>query len=365
MTRISKKIAGVATSGKIEYIKEHICAMDEKRILAIVYSLRKSDDVNVLLRKFSDLNNEFVVETDLLEEEGKKYNKQYATDINGKFGVEYNSLYIMKCSIYTLYSLMTIYSPKRKPKTSSAVNTSSFYYKAAHSGFGTMPVQLTYVTLSNMPAAKQRLVDEIKAFLSYLDANLEKCSKIIAEEKRVGNNLDELINLLEKQIDEIFSYFNGKKSKIKNRPTFVDALINYKNDPSNVKKFFHKLNKKELRLLAECIKELEERRYFPKVVKAFEGQKDKIKLFYDAVQNLDKCVPERKISAMAIANLGRYTNWTSSNSALHESVVYIYKENGGKLEMPGRLAVNNACNNLDYKSYLKFQSKMDTARITK
>lgn len=365
MPRFSKKVARIATSEKIEIIRNSICKMGEKRITAIVNSLRKSDEVNRLLRLFSQLNNIFAEETDQLDEEKKTYNQQYATDINGKFGVEYNALQTIRRSIFGLYSLMSAFSPRIRTRMSSyEVDTTSIEFKVSHSGFGTSPVQLTYLTISEMPAVKQRLITEIEAFLTYLDTCMEECEKIIAEEKRLGNSLDELLNLLDKQLDDIYSCCNDKPSNIKNRPDFVDALINYKEDPSNVKRFFHQLNKKELRILAECIKEAESQKYNPKVIKAYNNEMDKVEFFYDVVSHIDDCVPEGKISAETFAFIGIYTGWTSSVSSLHESVVEIYKENGGTHEMPKRAAVNTALNKgVNEDSYSQFEISMNSALI--
>ncbi|MDO4959625.1 MAG: hypothetical protein Q4E68_10295, partial [Prevotellaceae bacterium] len=64
----SKNIAKIATVKKIEYILDKVCKTPEKKVTAAVKSLRSNDDCARLMRMFSEQNNDFTVESVVLEQ---------------------------------------------------------------------------------------------------------------------------------------------------------------------------------------------------------------------------------------------------------------------------------------------------------
>ena len=355
----SKKIDKIASLQKLEYIRVNVCQISEERITAAVQSIRKSEKITALLRLFSELNNMFVDESDTLKEEARTYNQKYATAINGKFSTAYNALSSIKVQVFFLYRLMNAVSSKPKVSQSRIMaNTNCIEFNVEHTLLGNMPYTVPMFEC-NLESQK-RLILEISSFIQYLDSNLKLCEHIVMEEKAIGEDDEKSMYLFEKQLNEVYEYLdNYKKKSTKIGEKYYQELIDVENHPDAVKKWFHKLNPKELIHVAHGLKDNLLKRYTVLERKTFKEDPKKLQRYRKVMSNLHNVVG--KITGEVIVYVQRYTECDSSQSGFLKCFKETYQAMGGEQKIVTPQQYNQAYTKYYYddNEYMDFRLKMD------
>ncbi len=362
--RTTKKIEEITTNGKLQYIHDAVRGITETRIKAAIFAKRKEGDIQILLNKFSYMNNNFVIEAENLKECSKTHNKRYANKDNLRFTTEQIALIDIKRSITFLYTLVNdskVKIPYHKRDYWGQVDTRTIDYKIEHSYIGKMPYSPPLFELQT--ECEQRLLLEIQSFLNYLDKCFAICENTIAEEKAKGRDADYLIMILEKQIDEAYEYVMGHKVKYDINCDYIQELLDYENNPEFVIKWFHQLHPTNLTSLASARRETQLKKYPDKVKKACKNDINKMNRFINVIKHIDDYEPEDHISGATIYNTMQFMNVNCSDKAFYEGFVEAYGQYGnGKPVVNSTMAISKAKKvalRSDNSSYFEFEDYMN------
>lgn len=356
----SKKITEL--SGKLEYIKNNVCNVSEDKLKAAINSITKEKSAATLMRIFTDLNNNFAEEEERLEYDEANHNKRYANEDNTKYSTAYNALSNIKTSILSIYKIYSLFS-ERKPHAfyGNRTDTKSFEFAYNHTIVG----GLSYpeYLFDNMTSCQRRLLDEMTYFFAYLDRNIDRCLRIIQEEKAIGEDQDECLRLLETQIEEAYQYTKGDSVKSINEPFFND-LLDVDNKPENAKIWFHKITPKQLAQISKARKIKKMALYTPLQRKVFNDNPNNIEKFIKVVSHIDECTP--KITGDTILFVKQYTECDANQSAFYNCFKQTYTQNNGKKKIVSKQRFNQSCTEQNrgvYKNYESFRTKMDILMI--
>lgn len=322
----SKKLEKIASIEKLELISRTVSMIKHKRIEAAVTSIKKNEDVHKFLHMFSNLNCYLVEEFDFLFENTEQYRK-FATDINGRYSLAYKLLEHIKRDIYALSQLINNTSNKPKLYHSFVqTSTDSIEYKLEHSYMGSM-AYTPYVLNAKSPA-QERLVEEIKTFLSYLQKSFNLCLSVLNDEKRVAESQDESLLAFEKQIDEIYQYMKGN---VKHKPIdeeYYYDLLDVDNKPANAQKWYHKITPSDLVQVAIARREKMLSAYTEIERKVFGYNKDAIIDFRTIVAHYVQ--NGEKITGEILAYIYVYFKSCCSQKAFCKCFTEVYRLLGGK-----------------------------------
>ena len=358
----SKKIDKISSIEKLEYIRENVTNnVIESRIEASVTSIKKEKDTISLLRMFSEMNIRFAEESDTLKQEAPEYNKKYATKINGKFSMAYESLSCIKSQVFFLYRIMNAVSskPSKKSLYYSNVDTNSIEWEVNHTMIGSK--QPYWESLfDDKTEIQKRLIHEIMSFLNCLDSNLVLCLETIKEEKRIANDEEETYYLFEKQIEEVYEYVKGKKGKSVNAK--YQDLLAADDNHSVTKVHYHELLLSDMSDLSLAIHNKKLSIYTPLERKTYGEDPEKLSVYRIVLSNLDKVV--QKITGEILVYVRQYTQCCSSQSRFHQCFVKSYSNIGGQLKVVKYQRFNQACTDAPAHleltdGYRDFQTKMD------
>lgn len=357
----SKKIIQIASVEKLEYIQQVINNISPSRIEAAITSVTNIKDVNNLLQIFSDMNNVIAVESDDLEEKAIRYNEMYATDINGRYSAAYNALSCIKKQIFALYALFTMDAKnKSKKRGYPAKNRRSLEYKINHSILGTIP--FSHPIFDNKTAVQIRLIRETKMFLDYLSENIRICLNVITEERRIGDNEEELELRFNRQIEEIYNIVKKDKKKSNSTDaTYYQDLLSIKNNPEMMKKWWHKLTTSEFVDVAWGIKNENLKQYTPLERKTFKENIGLLEKFRIVVSHIDEM---GKLTGQILFFCFKYLGFCASQHKFLACFSETYKYLGGTQKIVTYSQFNQTCTaQLQVKfsslEYLRFQQRMD------
>ena len=355
---VSKKLDQIASIDILEYIRKNVCEIDEGRITAAVESIRKTNDIASLQKRFSDLNNKFSEESDELESISHGYIDQYASAHNGRYSTAYNTLTLIKTQIFFLYTLLGNLSENNQRPGYPHKNTRDIDYKVGHSYLGHLPYSPSI--FDNKTETQKRLISEIETFLYYLNKNLLLCEEIVKEEERVGNDIDESKLRFDRQLNEIFELIKEDNSKAKkiNAPYYLD-LLNAEKNPLVYKTWYHNIKPAQMLDVARGIKNINLSKYSPLERKVFKEDLNKLVKFRTTVEHIDEM---GKITGEVLICIYYYTKCNSSIYAFYNCFIQTYKELGGKQEIvsAGRLyQVNTGMLYKDSTLYPEFEWKMN------
>lgn len=352
----SKNIAKIATVKKIEYILDKVCKTPEKKVTAAVKSLRSNDDCARLMRMFSEQNNDFTVESVVLEQYRFMYNKLYATQCNGLYSGTYQVLYNAKKQLLFLYVLMNGFS--KKPVQSDPfihVATNTFDFVAEHSKLGLQPIQLEL--FDNMDPVREGLIMEILRFLNRLEKNLQLCLEVVNEEKEIEEDLDRIMYIFENQLDDVFGYIKNTKKK---RNTDIQAyhdLLDYRNHPEAVVKYFHKIGTDVFSDVVSGIKEKQLAEYSPLLRKTYAENVKKMDKLRFIVAHVDEAFT--KITGELLCYIYKYTECEKSKASFLKCFEEEYRRIGGKQKIVSRAALSGGFTNSNKEGYEKVRSIID------
>lgn len=353
----SKKIDQLSSVGKLVYIGETVINVSRERIETVVLSINRSNDIDHVLRIFSNLNNYFAGEEELLQENELTHNQQYANEDNGKYSTAYNALACMKHSVFCYYMVLNKFIKKKKPSYCYQSDTNDIEFKVEHSSLGKLPIE-DYM-FNDVTSRQERVIREINNFLDYFGKNIERCKKIVEEEEAIGKDENQCLVRLNRQIDEIYQHIKGHKIK-KSPEQFVNELLSVDEFPAFAMKYWHKLKPTQLHYVAKARIEKKLARYTVNVKKAFDFDEEKICNFMKVV----KTVMERygKITGELMAYAQLYSNCTASNSAFYWAFSDGYSQLGGEQKIITYPGYNKSFKNYNDKNsdgYLEFERQMD------
>lgn len=362
--RRSKILQKMATVKKIDYIMENVCSLSKTRIEAIVLSVHSDDDCVRLMRRFAEYNNDFVVESDMLEKHKDTYNKRYTTKVNGMYEGAYATMDKARKQLLFLYHLMNKFS--KKPVQSNGflqVATNNIEFVGEHSMFGRRPIQLEI--FNEMNPIRKRLVEEISNFLDRLDENLQICIDVINEENAKKGDLRELTYIFENQVNETYDSVKNFNRKRKIESKCYYDLLNYKNDPTVLPEYYHNISNEQMAYVAYGLKEQQLADYTPLQRKVFAEDVTKMDRFKFIVTHIDSLFG--KITGELLCYIYKYTECEKSHSSFLKCFAETYTSHGGKYKVVSAVALSDAFTNAtsnDYEGYNAFRSKIDNSFLT-
>lgn len=357
----SKILQKMAAVEKIDYIMNNVCSLSKTRIEAIVLSVHSNEDCFHLMRLFSECNCDFVVESYVLEEYKSVYNEKYATKVNGIYDEVYVVMDNARKQLLFLYHLMNKFA--KKPVQSNGllqVATDNFEFVANHSMLGFRPIQLEMFPDNN--PVRKRLAEEIANFLNRLDRNLQICKDVLRDEKAKKENLKELEYIFEKQIADIVSYLKNFKKKCKTEGKNYYDLLDYKNNPMVLPKFFHKIPIEHFTDIACGIREKRLAVYTPLQRKVYAEDVTKMDKFRFVVTHIDSMFD--KITGELLCYIYKYTECEKSQKSFYKCFKETYESAGGKYGLVSYVRLNQAFTNTEYEGYNSFLSKIDMYSLT-
>lgn len=361
----SKKIENVSSVDKLTYIHNTIKKITAERIDAAVNSITKRETVVRLLNIFSQFANDFVEEQEDLAEKAPMFNKKYATEYNTRFSSAYNLLKNIKHSIFSFYHVvgLTHKNPTANYGPIYTSNSTDVINKMDHSPIGNLPVE---GSLFKKTPTQERLADEIRNFLKYLDNSLDICLKTIREEEETGNNDAMLQKVLSEQIDEIYQYVKDKSVKDSAKyDSYIYELADFENNPDTVREYFHKKDPKTLVNVAMVRRNRQCSKY----------SKNERKTFKDNISQIEKNraviahIPEYydKITGDIVIFTMMYVGYIGAIATFNKCFMDVYEECHGEAKGVSNTQVHNAItkwnNDKSTDQYNNFEQTMDTALL--
>ena len=360
----SKTLKKMATVENIDYIMKNVCQIPDCRINAAVSSIRSDEDCIRLMCLFSNSNCDFIIESCVLEEYKSVYNEKYSSKVNGMYDEVYVVMDNARKQLLFLYHLMNKFA--KKPVQSNGflqVATDNFEFVANHSMFGFRPIQLEL--FPDMNPIRKRLVEEIANFLNRLDENLQICKDVLMDEKAKREDLKELEYIFEKQINNTACYIKNFKRKCKTESKSYYDLLDYKNNPMVLPKFYHKITTAQLADIAYGIREKQLEKYTPLQRKVYTENATKIDKFIFIVTHVDSLFG--KITGELLCYIYKYTECEKSHNSFRKCFAETYTSHGGKYKVVSAVALSQAFTNAtsnDYEGYNAFRSKIDNSFLT-
>lgn len=344
----SIKILKIATEEKIKYILDNVCGISQTRIEAAVNSMYSDEECMMLMGKFSKFKNDFAIESYQLDLHKGVYNQQYSSEVNGMYNSAYSVLINAKKQLFFLYNLMNSFS--KKPVQSNGfiqVATGNIEWVANHSMIGLRPIQLEI--FSKMNPIRRALVTDIYTFLCQLEENLNTCLSVVDEENAIRADYKRVLYLFERQVDEVFKYLKDVKKKRKTDGIIYQDLLDYKNNPEVIAKYFHVIGTKDFVDVASGIKDKMLSEYSSLQRRSYAEDIKKMDKFRFVVSQVDEKIG--KITGDLLLYIYKYTECEVPRSSFLKCFEEEYRRIGGKQKVVSNAALSRVFNEEGYKEF--------------
>lgn len=238
----------------------------------------------------------------------------------------------------------------KKPVQSNGfiqVATGNIEWVANHSMIGLRPIQLEI--FSKMNPIRRALVTDIYTFLCQLEENLNTCLSVVDEENAIRADYKRVLYLFERQVDEVFKYLKDVKKKRKTDGIIYQDLLDYKNNPEVIAKYFHVIGTKDFVDVASGIKDKMLSEYSSLQRRSYAEDIKKMDKFRFVVSQVDEKIG--KITGDLLLYIYKYTECEVPRSSFLKCFEEEYRRIGGKQKVVSNAALSRVFNEEGYKEF--------------